>query len=52
MTPKKLTKYKACQAKFLLGFNFVISYTPSKDNAKSNILTRQPNDSLSNDYNN
>lgn len=51
MITKKLTKYQACQAKFLLGFNFIILYIPSKENPKSDLLTHYVNN-LSIDKNN
>ena len=44
MTTKKLTRRQACWAEFLSGFNFVISYTPGKENQKADSLTRRPND--------
>ena len=44
MTTKKLTRRQARWAEFLSGFNFVISYTPGKENQKADSLTRRPND--------
>lgn len=38
MTTKKLTRRQACWAEFLSGFNFVISYTPGKENQKADSL--------------
>ncbi len=49
MTTKKLTRRQARQAEFLLRFNFVISYTPGKENQKADSLTRRPNDLSSDD---
>ncbi len=49
MTTKKLTRRQARWAEFLSGFNFVISYTPGKENQKADSLTRRPNDLLSDD---
>ena len=43
MTTKKLTRRQARWAEFLSGFNFVISYTPGKENQKADSLTRCPN---------
>ena len=51
MTTKKLTWCQACWIEFLSKFNFVIFHTPSKDNAKADALTRQSNDSPSDNYN-
>ena len=39
VTTKKLLKRQACWAKFLSRFNFVISYTPDRENRKANSLT-------------
>ena len=44
MTTKKLSRRQARWAEFLSGFNFVISYTPGRENGKANLLTRRPND--------
>lgn len=43
MATKKLIRRQACWVKFLLGFNFVISYTSGKENQKSDSLTCRPN---------
>ena len=50
MTTKKITRRQAHWAEFQSRFNFVISYILGKDNAKIDTLIRQPNDSLSDDY--
>ena len=39
MTTKKLSRRQARWAEFLSGFNFVISYTPSRENGKADSLT-------------
>ena len=44
MTTKKLSRWQARWAEFLSGFNFVISYTPSRENRKADSLTCRPND--------
>ena len=44
MTTKKLSRRQARWAEFLSGFNFVISYTPGRENGKADSLTRRPND--------
>ena len=44
MTTKKLSRRQAHWAEFLSGFNFVISYTPGRENGKADSLTRRPND--------
>ncbi len=49
MTTKKLIRCQACWAEFLSEFNFVISYTPDKENQKADSLTRRPNDHPSDD---
>ena len=49
---KKLTRCQTCWAEFLSGFNFVISYTPSKENQKADLLIRCPNDLPSSENNN
>ena len=49
MTIKKLIRHQARWAKFLSGFNFVISYIPGKENQKADSLTRRPNDLPSDD---
>ena len=36
---KKLTGRQACWAKFLSGFNFIISYILGRENQKANLLT-------------
>ena len=51
MTTKKLTRRQARWAEFLSGFNFVISYTPGKENQKADSLTRRPNDFPSSENN-
>lgn len=51
ITTKKLTRRQTCWAKFLSGFNFVISYTLGKNNGKADALICWPNDSLANNYN-
>ena len=51
MTTKKLTRRQARWAEFLSGFNFVISYTPGKENQKADSLTRCPNNLLSSENN-
>ena len=50
MTIKKLSRRQACWAEFLSGFNFVISYTPGRENGKADSLTRQPNDCPADDH--
>ena len=50
ITTKKLSRRQACWAKFLLGFNFVISYTPGRENRKADSLTRRPNDCPADDH--
>ncbi len=52
MTTKKLTRRQACWVEFLSEFNFVISYTPSKENQKVDSLTRRPNNLPSDDNDN
>ena len=49
MTTKKLRRRQARWAEFLSGFNFVISYTPGKENQKADSLTRRLNDLPSDD---
>ena len=44
MTTKKLTPKQVRWAKFLLKFNFVISYQSGKKNNKTNTLTCKPRD--------
>ena len=51
MTTKKLIRRQVCWAEFLSEFNFVISYTPGKENQKADSLTRCPNDHPSDDNN-
>ena len=51
MTTKKLSRRQACWAEFLSGFNFVISYTPGRENRKADSLTCRPNKCLADDYN-
>ncbi len=51
MTTKKLSRRQARWAEFLSGFNFVISYTPGRENEKADSLTRRPNNYLADDYN-
>ena len=46
MTTKKLTRRQACWTEFLSGFNFIISYTPGKENQKADLLTRRLNNLL------
>lgn len=38
ITTKKLIRHQVYLAKVLLGFNFIIFYTISKDNTKANAL--------------
>lgn len=52
MTTKKFTRRQARWVEFLLGFNFIISYTPGKKNQKADLLTCHLNDPLSDDNNN
>ena len=51
MTTKKLSRRQARWAEFLSGFNFVISYTPSRENGKADSLTCRPNDCPTDDHN-
>ena len=44
MTTKKLSRRQAHWTEFILGFNFVIFYTPGRKNRKADSLTRRPND--------
>ena len=44
MTTKKLSKCQAHWTEFLSRFNFIISYTPDRENGKADSLTRRPND--------
>ena len=46
MTIKKLLKWQARWANFLLRLNFVISYTLGRENGKATSLIREPNDLL------
>ena len=48
ITTKKPTRCQACWAKFLSGFNFVISYTSGKKNQKTYSLTYHLNNLLLN----
>ena len=49
MTTKKLSKRQVCWAKFLSRFNFIIFYTPDRENRKADSFTRPPNDWLADD---
>ncbi len=49
MTTKQLPRRQARWAEFLSEFNFVISYTPGKENQKADSLTRHINDHPSDD---
>lgn len=49
MTTKKLLWRQICLAKFLLGFNFVISYILGRKNKKTDSLIHQSNDCLAYD---
>ena len=51
MTTKKLLREQVDWAKFLSEFNFVVFYTPSRENKKAGSLTRQLNDYPANDQN-
>ena len=44
MTTKQLNCQQICWAKFLLEFNFKISYRPGKQEKKPNVLTRSSQD--------
>ena len=50
MTTKKLSRRQACWAKFLSGFNFVISYTLGRENGKTDSFTRRSNDYPADDH--
>ena len=50
ITTKKLSRRQARWAKFLSGFNFVIFYTPHRENGKADSLTCRPNDCLADDH--
>ena len=52
MTTKKLSIWQARWAEFLLGFNFVIFYTLSREDRKANSITRWPNDCPADDHDN
>lgn len=52
ITTKKLTRRQVHQVEFLLGFNFVIFYPPSRKNQKADSLIRRPNKFLSDDHDN
>lgn len=49
MAGKKLLRRQARLAKLLSGLNFVISYTPSRENKKADSLNYKANDSLADD---
>lgn len=51
MTIKKLNRCQTCWAKFLLEFNFIISYIPGKKNQKADFLTYYLNHLSLNDNN-
>ena len=51
MTTKKLSRRQARWIEFLSGFNFVISYTPGKENKKADSLTRRLNDCPADEHN-
>ena len=44
MATKKLSRWQACWAEFLSGFNFVIFYTLDRENGKADSFICQPND--------
>ena len=46
MTTKKLIRRQARRAELLSGFNFIIFYTPDKENQKTDLLIRYPNNLL------
>ena len=48
MTIKTLLRWQVCWANFLLRFNFVIFYTPGKENGKADSLTHHSNNCLAN----
>ncbi len=50
MTTKKLSRWQAYWTEFLSEFNFVISYTPGRENGKADSLTCRPNDYPADDY--
>lgn len=52
MTTKKHIRCQACWIQFLLRFNFIISYTMSKTNAKTDTFIYHSNNNLANDYDN
>ena len=52
MTTKKLSRRQTRWAEFLSGFNFVISYTPDRENGKTDSLTYRPNDCPADDQDN
>ena len=52
MTTKKFQEKQACQVKFLSRFNFIISYTPSKENRKADSLIYKPNNCPADDCDN
>ena len=49
MTTKKLSRRQVCWAEFLSSFNFVIFYTPGRENRKADSLTCRANDCQAND---
>ncbi len=51
ITTKKLSRRQACWVEFLSGFNFIISYTPSRKNGKADSVTCQLNDCPIDDHN-
>ena len=51
MITKQLSRQQTRWVEFLSGFNFVISYTPGRENRKADSLTRRLNDCPADDYN-
>ena len=51
MITNKLLKQQACWEKFLSRFNFVISYTPGRENRKADSIICWPNDCPADDHN-
>ena len=50
MTTKKLSRRQTRWAEFLSGFNFLIFYTPDRENGKADLFTCCPNDCPANDH--